>query len=162
MPYYILAQTTPPSTTPPAGAPAVPAAPSSTPAPDPAAVTTGTGTPSPAGAEQAPAQSNSMMGFLFMMGIMVFFIYFFLIRPQKKQEKERNKMLSAVKKNDKVLTSGGIYGTVHTVKEKDIIVRIDENTKVRFAKSAIVAVVEPSASETTTDEQPADANAQNN
>lgn len=71
-------------------------------------------------------------------------------------------MLSAVKKNDKVLTSGGIYGTVHTVKEKDIIVRIDENTKVRFAKSAIVAVVEPSASETTTDEQPADANAQNN
>jgi preprotein translocase subunit YajC len=102
-----------------------------------------------------------MLSFLFLMGALALFFYFLIYRPQKKQEKERNKMLSAVKKNDRVLTSGGIYGTVHTVREKDIILKIDDNTKVRFAKSAIVAVEQASA-ETTSEEQPDSAKAQNN
>ncbi len=77
------------------------------------------------------------MGFLF--GV----FYFLLIRPQKKQEKARKAMLKDLKKNDKVVTIGGIHGVVANVREKDVVLKLDQagNVRMRFARSAISRIV---------------------
>jgi preprotein translocase subunit YajC len=71
------------------------------------------------------------------------FILFWLIvlRPaQRKQQQERDALVSNLKKNDKVLTTGGIYGTVITVsdKEDEVVVKVDDNTRLRMLKSSIM------------------------
>ena len=71
---------------------------------------------------------------------MIAIFYFFLIRPQKKQENETKKMLAALKKGDKIVTIGGIYGTVSSVKENSVVVKVDDNAKLEFSRSAIAAV----------------------
>ncbi|MCF7916468.1 MAG: preprotein translocase subunit YajC [Candidatus Omnitrophica bacterium] len=63
--------------------------------------------------------------------------YFLLIRPQKKQQKEHQKMIANLKKNDQVVTSGGIHGTIVAVKDKTFTLRIDEGAKVQVDKNAI-------------------------
>lgn len=68
-------------------------------------------------------------------------IYFLLIRPQRQKQKQLDTMLKAIKKGDRVLTSGGIFGTVIGVDEGKAVLRIAENVKVEFSKSAIVQVV---------------------
>ena len=72
---------------------------------------------------------------------MIAIFYFFLIRPQKKQENETKKMLVALKKGDKIVTIGGIYGTVSSVKENSVVVKVDDNAKIEFTKSAISKVI---------------------
>ena len=72
---------------------------------------------------------------------MIAIFYFFLIRPQKKQENETKKMLAALKKGDKIVTIGGIYGTVSSVKENSVVVKVDDNAKIEFTKSAISKVI---------------------
>jgi preprotein translocase subunit YajC len=74
---------------------------------------------------------------LFMMFGAVF--YFILIRPQSKEKKRRAEMLGAVKKNDRVVTNGGIIGTVVSVKDDEITLKVDEsnNTKITFSRSSI-------------------------
>ncbi|MGN0730241.1 preprotein translocase subunit YajC [Treponema sp.] len=76
---------------------------------------------------------------ILIMGIM----YFFMIRPQNKKQKELQKMLDALQKGDKVVTIGGIHGTVSSVKKDSdiIVVKVDENTKIEFSRSAISSVV---------------------
>jgi preprotein translocase subunit YajC len=75
-------------------------------------------------------------------GIFVIF-YLVLIRPQKKEEKQRKEMLNALKKNDKVVTIGGIHGVVANVRDTDVTVKIDESgdVRVRFSRSAIARVL---------------------
>jgi preprotein translocase subunit YajC len=70
-------------------------------------------------------------------------IYFFMIRPEQKKSKERQKLISALKKGDKVLTAAGIMGTVSNVKDTTVMVKIAESTTVEFAKSAITTVLNP-------------------
>ena len=60
--------------------------------------------------------------------------------PQNKKQKEAQKMIEAVKKGDKVVTAGGIHAIVYTVKEKTVILKVDDNTKMEFSKSAISSV----------------------
>tara|TARA_B100000579_G_scaffold23808_1_gene16847 strand:- start:309 stop:593 length:285 start_codon:yes stop_codon:yes gene_type:complete len=69
--------------------------------------------------------------------ILIFVIfYFFLIRPQQKKAKEHKAMVSALKRGDKIITSGGIFGTVDRVLENDKIeVLISENVKIELVKS---------------------------
>lgn len=77
---------------------------------------------------------------LFMPMILIFVIMYFLIfRPQAKKQKEQKKMISEITKGDKVITAGGIYGTVVGVKEKDatLVVEIDKNVKVELTRSSI-------------------------
>ena len=70
--------------------------------------------------------------------LMIVVFYFLLIRPQQKKEKERRKMISELKIGDKVLTVGGIYGVVSSMKTDDIIVlKISDSSKVEVARSAI-------------------------
>jgi len=70
--------------------------------------------------------------------IFIFVIfYFLLIRPQKSKEKEHQKMLASLNKNDEVVTSGGIHGTIVNVKDKTVILRIDDNVKLELEKNCI-------------------------
>jgi preprotein translocase subunit YajC len=70
--------------------------------------------------------------------LMIVIFYFLLIRPQQKREKDRKSMISNLKKGDKVITSGGMYGVIESVQENDIVVlKISGNTKVEFSKSSI-------------------------
>jgi preprotein translocase subunit YajC len=80
-------------------------------------------------------------------------VYLMIIRPQKNQDQKRRAMIDAMKKNDKVLTNGGIYGTVISVDatQDRVVLRIDDEkgVKATFAKSAVARVIEPTPDKTT-------------
>lgn len=95
----------------------------------------------PAGA----SAGGSLMSLLFTVVAMIAIFYFFLIRPQKKQENETKKMLEALKKGDKIVTIGGIHGTISSVKENSVVVKVDDNTKIEFTRTAISKVVNENA-----------------
>src|SRR5947209_6820188 len=84
--------------------------------------------------------------FLYLLPILVLF-YFLMIRPARRQEHERKTMLDALKKNDKVVTAGGLIGTVAAVNptEDEVTLKVDDssNVRVRVTKSSIVRVVHP-------------------
>ena len=82
----------------------------------------------------------SPIAYIFLYLPIFLIIYFILIRPQRQNEKERQKLLSALSKNDEVVTNSGIHGTVANVKEKTVILRIDENVKIEIDKSCIAHV----------------------
>ncbi|MDD3296732.1 MAG: preprotein translocase subunit YajC [Candidatus Omnitrophica bacterium] len=73
---------------------------------------------------------------IFIFGI----FYFLIIRPQQKKQKDHLAMIQNIKKNDEVVTVGGVHGTVINVKEKTFIVRIDENVKVEIDKSSVAYI----------------------
>jgi preprotein translocase subunit YajC len=73
--------------------------------------------------------------------IFIFIIfYFLLIRPQKSKEKEHRRLLESLKKNDEIVTSGGIHGTVVNVKDKTLILRVDDNVKIEIEKNCVTYV----------------------
>ncbi len=77
--------------------------------------------------------------------VLIFVIfYFLLIRPQQKRAKEHRQMIENLKKGDKVITSGGIYGVVESVGANTVVLKIAENVKVKFGKVNIAAVRPPS------------------
>ncbi len=77
----------------------------------------------------------------FVPGILIFLIfYFLLIKPQKDKQKNQKKMIDELKKNDQVVTAGGIHGTVVNVKDTTVMVRIDDNVKVEVDKEAVTSV----------------------
>ena len=90
-------------------------------------------------------QGNPMMQFLPLMVIMFAVMYFLIIRPQKQKEKKRLEMISNVRKQDKIVTAGGVHGVVVTVKEHDVIIRVDDakDVKIKVEKSAITSVSVP-------------------
>jgi preprotein translocase subunit YajC len=83
--------------------------------------------------------ANPLFQFLPLVLIFVIF-YFLLIRPQKQKEKEHQKMLAGVNKNDEVVTLGGIHGVIVNVKEKTLILRIDENVKMEIDKNSVAYI----------------------
>jgi preprotein translocase subunit YajC len=73
--------------------------------------------------------------------LLVFLIFYFMIlRPQQKKQKDREKLLSSVQKGDKVVTAGGMHGTVIGLEEKTVLVQIADDVKVKFERSAISAI----------------------
>ena len=88
----------------------------------------------------AVAQTGSAFGGLMPLLIIFIFFWLFLIRPQQKQRKELEKQINAIKKDDVVLTSGGIYARVIAVKEQDIEAEISQGVRVKISKTAIVNV----------------------
>ena len=72
-----------------------------------------------------------------MLALMFLVMWLFMIRPQRKQQKELEEMRNALKKGDKVITAGGIYGTVAEVDERTVLVKVDGETKLRVDKSSI-------------------------
>ncbi len=65
-------------------------------------------------------------------------MYFFMIRPQRKQQKELQNFRAGLKKGDKVVTAGGIYGTIDQVEEKTVLIKVDGDVKLRVAKDSLV------------------------
>lgn len=89
-------------------------------------------------AQAQPEAPNPLIQFLPFILLMVGF-WFLLIQPQRKKQKEHERMLSELKSGDKVITSGGIYGTITHVKPDRFHVKIDENCRIEVAKSAVQA-----------------------
>jgi preprotein translocase subunit YajC len=124
-------------------APAVPApggAPATAPAPGAAAPAA---TP-PAGAA-AQKEPSPLVQFLPLVAIIGLF-YFMMIRPQQQEEKKRKERLSRLERNDRVITAGGIYGTVVSVDKDAILLRLgsDPGVKVEFTKASVVRILEDS------------------
>lgn len=89
----------------------------------------------------APEGQGGGMALNILMIALIFFIFYFMIlRPQQKRQKERQKMLDAVKKGDKVVTAGGVHGTVVGLDEKTVLVQVAENVKLKFEKTAISGI----------------------
>ncbi len=90
-------------------------------------------------AAQGPGQGATGSPLVSLMPIIIIFgiFYFLLIRPQKKTQEEHKKMVSGLKKNDEVITSGGIHGTIVNVKDSSVVLRVDDNVKIEVQKSAI-------------------------
>ncbi|GIV59626.1 preprotein translocase subunit YajC [Rhodocaloribacter litoris] len=88
----------------------------------------------------ADGQANPLAMFLPLILIFIVF-YFFIIRPQKKKEDQRKKMIEAVKKGDRIVTIGGVHGTVTQVDETSVLAQVDSNTKLRIEKNAIATVI---------------------
>ena len=93
----------------------------------------------PGGAAGQPAGSG--FSGLFMMVIIFGIFYFILIRPQQKKMKEHKKMVEELKKGDKIVTQGGIYGMVENAGPNTLTVKIAEGTKVKIARSSVATVL---------------------
>ncbi len=84
---------------------------------------------------------GSMFSTLIMFALIILIFYFMILRPQQKRQKEREKLLSGVDKGDKIVTVGGLHGTVIGLEEKTVLIQIADNVKVKIEKSAISSVV---------------------
>jgi preprotein translocase subunit YajC len=103
-----------------------------------------------AGKQSSPGGMLSMLlPFILMFVVM----YFLILRPQKRKEKERKALLSRIKKNDRVVTAGGIHGIVTSVRESELVLRVDDakDVKIKVDRSAVAAVLEVSQD---TEEEP--------
>ena len=97
-------------------------------------------------AQAAPATAGGAFMSLFVTTILPIMVlyYFFFIYPQGKEKKKRDQMLSGIQRGDRVLTRGGIYGTVADIKETVVVLKISDNTKVEFSRDSIETVEKPS------------------
>lgn len=93
----------------------------------------------PAGQGQSQPGSGMMMGY---MVIIFALFYFMMIRPQQKREKERKKMIEAIKSGDRILFCGGMIGVIVAVKEQTLTVKIADNVKIDIARGAVVRVLD--------------------
>jgi preprotein translocase subunit YajC len=92
-------------------------------------------------AAPAPAGPQGILGSPFvMMGLMVVMFYFLLIRPQQRQRKELAARIAALQAGDKVVTSAGLHGIIHNVKEHTVVIKVAEGTMLEFDKNAVATV----------------------
>jgi preprotein translocase subunit YajC len=82
------------------------------------------------------AQGGGFESLFFLAAIFVVF-YFFIIRPQSKRQKEIQDKVNALKKGDKVITTGGIIGTVASIEDTEVLIEVDKDVKIRLMKTAI-------------------------
>lgn len=84
------------------------------------------------------------MNLMVMVGVFIFIFYFIALRPQQKEQRRHRDRVEALKKGDRVVTAGGIHGTVRTPKEKTVILEIAEGVKITLNKTAVATVLEES------------------
>ena len=123
------------------------AQPEAAPAPPPAAPPPATpGTPSETTGTQQPQKrmddSSAFTGQLLMFGAIFVVFWLVLIRPQRKREQERLARIDKLQRNDSVMTSSGILGTVHSIKDNVVVLKVDEDkdVKIRVTKNSVVPV----------------------
>ena len=85
----------------------------------------------------AQPAGNGLWSMLIMFVLIFAFMYFFMIRPQKKQQKAIEEMRKSLTKGDKVITAGGIYGTIADIDETSVLIKVDGDVKIRVDKSCI-------------------------
>ena len=86
---------------------------------------------------------GSMVSTLIMFGAIFAIFYFMIIRPQQKKAKEREKLLTALQKGDKIVTNGGMHGSIAGLDEKTALIDFGNNIKIKFDRSAIASVDRP-------------------
>jgi preprotein translocase subunit YajC len=116
------------------------------------AVTSPCGAPGGGGGGEGGASGSTpggITGMLLPLGIFVLIFYFFIIRPQRKRQKQHDTLLSGIARGDQVVTIGGFFGTVREVRDDTFQIEIAEGVKVRVLKSAIQTkrVSQPAAEE---------------
>lgn len=97
-------------------------------------------------AEAAGGSSNQLLSVIAPFAIMFAVFYFLLIRPQQKKQKARNGMLGQLKKGDKIVTIGGLHGTILEITDDTVVLRVNDVTKMTFDRSAISTVTSVSDS----------------
>lgn len=102
-------------------------------------------------AAPAPAQAGwkEMLGGMTPAILLMAGFYFLFIAPQRKKQKEHEKMLAALQSGDEIVTTGGIFGTITNVKDDRFVVRIADNTKIELGKGFVQTVVKSQAAEKT-------------
>ena len=88
--------------------------------------------------QAAPAAQGSQWSMWIMLALIFVVMWFFMIRPQRKQQKELQNFRDSLKKGDKVVTIGGIYGTVDEIKDNTVLIIVDRDVKIRVSKQALV------------------------
>ncbi len=94
---------------------------------------------------EATGKQGGMMALIVPFALMFGILYLLIIRPQKKKQKQLQEMITNVRKNDNVVTVGGVHGVVVSVKEKEVIIRVDDSkdVKLKIDKSALTSVSVP-------------------
>ena len=91
--------------------------------------------------QQQTDGTTSLISSLLPFILIILVFYFLILRPQQRKQKEREKLLSGVQKGDKVITTGGIHGTVEGIEDNTILVKISDNVKVKMEKGAISTII---------------------
>ena len=78
------------------------------------------------------------------MAAMFIILYYVMIRPQSKRQKEQQRLIAALKTGDRVVTAAGIHGMITNVKETTVTVKVADNVKIEMEKSAVSNVLKPS------------------
>lgn len=99
-------------------------------------------------APQGGSAEGSLVSTLLMFALIIGIFYFMILRPQQKRQKERQKMLDAVKKGDKIVTAGGLHGTIAGLDEKTVLIQVADNVKMKFERSAVASIVKEGEPET--------------
>ena len=86
----------------------------------------------------AAAPAGSAWSMWILLALLFVVMWLFMIRPQRKQQKELEKFRNELKKGDKIVTVGGIYGTVHEIKDRYVIMLVDGDVKLRIDRNSIV------------------------
>jgi preprotein translocase subunit YajC len=92
-------------------------------------------------------EGAGLMTNIILFGSIILIFYFMIIRPQQKRTKERQKLIDSMKKGDKVVTSGGMYGTIAGLDEKTVLVQIADNVKVKLDRGSIATIISDSVPE---------------
>jgi preprotein translocase subunit YajC len=100
--------------------------------------------------QAAGSGGGQMVSMFVTFGLVFVVMYFLIIRPQSRRQKQAKAMLSALKKGDRVATIGGIRGIVHSIKDDGVVLKVDDNTKIEFSKSAVATVLNSAKSEAET------------
>ena len=91
-----------------------------------------------------PSPADQMIHMVAVLAITIGIFYFLIIRPQQRKQRETEAMLSSIRKGDRVLTSGGLFGTVIGTRDKDavVVLKVSDEVKLEFSRASIVQVVE--------------------
>lgn len=71
------------------------------------------------------------------LGVLFAIFYFLLIRPQRKKQKDHQQLVEELKRGDKVITAGGIYGQIESISEDNVVIKVESGTTIRVARSSV-------------------------
>ena len=97
---------------------------------------------------QGQDPQTAMYQTLGMFAMIIAIFYFLILRPQQKRQKEKQRMLDTLKKGDKVVTAGGMHGTVAGLDDKTVLLQVSDNVKMKFERSAVTTVLKEGEPET--------------
>ncbi len=84
--------------------------------------------------------NSQVITWLYIAGLFLV-LYFLMIRPQQQRQKKHQEMLRSLKTDDRVITVGGIYGTIVKIKDKSVVLRVADNVRIEFSKTAISGII---------------------